>query len=74
MEFYIVNKIDGITYRYYSKDMNNFQKDSKLLTDTQGKSITHLASKEKQFKRLRAREAIFTHRASQPTEQSNPER
>lgn len=51
MEFYIVNKIDGITYRYYSKDMNNFQKDSKLLTDTQGKSITHLASKEKQFKR-----------------------
>lgn len=26
MEFYIVNKIDEITHRYYSKDMNNFQK------------------------------------------------
>lgn len=26
MEFYIVNKIDGITLRYYSKDKNDFQK------------------------------------------------
>lgn len=28
-----------------------FKKDFKLLTDTQGKSITHLATKEKQYTR-----------------------
>lgn len=33
------------------KGHEQFQKDFKLLTDTQGKDITHLATKEKQFKK-----------------------
>jgi hypothetical protein len=33
------------------KTQTIFQKDFKLLKDTQGKSVTHLATKEKQMKR-----------------------
>lgn len=51
MEFDIVSKIDGITHRYYSKDMNNFQKGLQIVNRPTGEKYYHLATKEKQFKR-----------------------
>ena len=42
MEFYVINKINGIAHRYYSKDTNDFQKGLQIVNRHTQREDSHV--------------------------------